>query len=148
MEPIKAQWTELLLLTCCPRIVRFPSLSHTDQPTTHTAHTSLRSAAITLTHKAARQWVSGRWLPWQHIPSLAAAWSEVWCCWTSPLSLLCTAACTPLFRDTNWCGPQTISPRAFVSGSGQTVFFHSHRLFPDIPILYASAMMKPWCEAA
>lgn len=42
-----------------------------------TLHTSIRSAAITLTYKAAHQWVSGRRLPWQHIPSRAAAWS-IW----------------------------------------------------------------------
>lgn len=53
-----------------------------------TLHTSIRSAAITLTHKAAHQWVSGRRLPWQHIPSHVAAWSERWRCWTSPLSAL------------------------------------------------------------
>lgn len=38
-------------------------------------HTSIRSAATTLTHKATHQWVSGRRLPWQHIQSRVAAWS-------------------------------------------------------------------------
>lgn len=65
-----------------------PSISHTGSSPRCTLHTSIRSAAITLTHKAAHQWVSGRRLPWQHILSHVAAWSEVRCNWTSPLSVL------------------------------------------------------------
>lgn len=71
----------------------FPSISHRKPAVgahRHILHTHSRSAAITLTHKAAHQWVSGRRLPWQHIPSHVAAWSEVWCCWTSP-PFLCSA---------------------------------------------------------
>lgn len=71
----------------------------------HILHTYIRSAAITLTHKAAHHWVSGRWLPWQHIPSHVAAWSEVWCCWTSLLSLLYIASFMLLYRNTTWHRP-------------------------------------------
>lgn len=126
----------------------------------HILYTFIHSAAITLTHKAAHHWVSGRWLPWQHIPSHVAAWSEVWCCWTSLLSLFCIAAFMLLYGNTTWHRPDlqmsTYLPWTFCYiVENRTTILHrtTERIKPfcfRFPLstctvcdLYVPVMMKP-----
>lgn len=69
-----------------------PYLKQTGTECTYTSSTHTSNQQLSHWHtRQPHHWVSGRRLPWQHIQSHVAAWSEGWCCWTSPLSLLCSA---------------------------------------------------------
>lgn len=138
---------------------------------THILHTYIRSAAITLTHKAAHQWVSGRRLPWQHIPSHVAAWSGgVMLLNQPPLSALhCCLTCMLLHRnlkmvqsrspDVHILTPQTrchlveyrtsyfLSP-ALCLFPQYVILLYMHQLWwnCDLFCVMGEAMSSTWCR--
>ena len=145
-----------LIFSACVSLHPSQTHTHTHTRSMHACTSSTYSSVQQLSHWHTRQphqWVSGRRLPWQHIPSRAAAWSEVWCCWTSPLfPLLCIAACMLLYGNAKWYSPDTQmstwkpqKPCYLEDYRTRQLISHAVCFFlPTMYNLYAPAMVKLW----